>query len=373
MSIRTTKLEHKQTYHLRTHEDKLPRLAGEFPTLVSFLDEMHLNCPDKPFSSGPRSSNIQAGPLPVYEEPGTYSRCEQTLQGLETNALRFDERHEQVQVYMLENDRCTVAMEVPLWINYQEAGVFQELMTSDQCLSGHLDLLAIEDGRVWIWDYKPNACKQRWVHVQLSAYALMLSHRTGVSLKNIRCGYFDDQFCRTFVPRQAHINVFDFYAYVPAGESRLKKLKPKPKKQDMPTIVFDDQGNHRIDISVLPADSHRRSAPGHEPQTVADGFPGEEMWPRRPRRPKICEPTPSPPNHQPIHGDLEWYTVMSEAIQRIAYLSTTEQLHVEFPEGRQYVYASVPIRVFQNLLNAESIGRFFHANIRTHYIYRRVA
>ena len=277
MTIRSTSINHKQIYNLRTHGDKLARLAGPFPSLVSFLEQMHEDCPPEPFFSGPRSSSIHAGPLPVYDQPKTHLRCEQTLQGLQDNADRFKERHEQVQVYMLENDDCTVAMEVPLWIDYQEAGVFQTLMTSDQFLSGHVDVLAIEDGRVWIWDYKPNAYKERWVHVQLSAYALMLSHRTGISLENIRCGYFDDQLCRTFAPRQVHIDCFDFYSFVPADQSRQTVIKQKPSKYAMPVVAFDEQGNHTIDIPDPPPQSQRRSgssvgrAPAGSFRIVKDG------------------------------------------------------------------------------------------------------
>ena len=260
MNIRSTSINHKQVYNLRTHGDKLDRLAGPFPSLISFLEEMHEDCPPEPFFSGPRSSSIHAGPLPVYDQPKTHIRCEHTLQGLRVNADRFAERHEQVQVYMLENDDCTVAMEVPLWINHQEAGVFQALMKADQCLSGHVDVLAIEDGHVWIWDYKPGADKERWVHVQLSAYALMLSRRTRIPLKKIRCGYFDDRLCRTFVPRQVHIDCFDFYSYVPAEQNRQTVINPKPSRNEMPVIVFDEQGHHSIDVPQPHPESQRRSS-----------------------------------------------------------------------------------------------------------------
>ena len=47
MNIRSTPINHKQIYNLRTHGDKLSRLAGPFPSLVSFLEEMHENCPPR--------------------------------------------------------------------------------------------------------------------------------------------------------------------------------------------------------------------------------------------------------------------------------------------------------------------------------------
>lgn len=262
MSIRSTSINHKQIYNLRTHGDKLSELARPYPSLVSFLNEMHEHCPAKPFFSGPRSSSIHAGPVPVYDQPESHLRCQHTLQGLKVNANRFPDAHEQVQVYMLENDNSTIAMEVPLWINYEESGVFQSLMTSDQSLSGHVDVLAIEKGLLWIWDYKPNAHKERWVHVQLSAYALMLSCRTGIPLARIRCGYFDDQSCFTFTPRQAHIDCFDFYSFVPADQSRQTLFKEKPPKDYMPKIIFNKQGTYKIEIPDPPPKSRRRSGAG---------------------------------------------------------------------------------------------------------------
>jgi len=378
MTIRSTVIEHKQSFNLRTHEYKLSRLAGEFPSLISFLNKMHQACPDEPFFNGPRSSSIHAGPLPVYGDMTTHVRCEQTLQGLVVNADRFSERHEQVQFYMLEHDDCTVAMEVPLWVDFQEAGVFQSLMATDQFLSGHVDLLAIEDGRVWIWDYKPKAEKERWVHVQLSAYALMLSFRTGISLDNIRCGYFDEHLCRTFVPRQIHVDHFDFYSYVRPGHTRQTLLKQKPTKADMPTMVFNGQGHFTIDFPDAALDSSRRSTPIHRPgRSAADPFPEKQTLqiPKRPpARAKHTPRTPTPPSRTPSHDGLEWHDVVSEAIRRIAYLPSTEQLFVQFTcNNERYVYDHVSSHVFQSLLNSESIGRFFFHEIRMRYPYRRIA
>ena len=133
MSIRLTAINHGQIYNLRTHGDKLSGLAGPFPSLVSFLEEMHENCPAEPFFSGPRSSSIHAGPVPVYDQLETHLRCEHTSQGLQVNANRFRERHEQVQVYMLENDDCTVAMALPAYMGRTNVSALFTAVMSEIC------------------------------------------------------------------------------------------------------------------------------------------------------------------------------------------------------------------------------------------------
>jgi hypothetical protein len=241
-AIRSTTINHRQTYNLRTHCEKLGKLSTDFQSLVDFLDQMHDACPSTPFLTGPRASSIHAGPQPRYDDSTNHGRSKYTRAGLQQNAGRFQERHEQVQVHMLEHDDTTVAMEVPLWLEFDQAGVFQSIMSPGECLSGHVDVISIENNKIWIWDYKPNALKERWAHVQLSIYALMLSQRTQIPLDRIRCGYFDDERCLTFSPRQQHIDLFDFYSYVPSGQSRQKLLKKKPTRNAMSTIIFDSNG-----------------------------------------------------------------------------------------------------------------------------------
>jgi hypothetical protein len=87
----------------------------------------------------------------------------------------------------------------------------------------------------------------------------MLSHRTAIPLENIRCGYFDDKSCFTFTPRQTHIDCFDFYSFVPADQNRQTLFQQKPPKHFMPTIHFDEQGRHHIDIPEPPPQAQQRS------------------------------------------------------------------------------------------------------------------
>ncbi len=44
-------------------------------------------------------------------------------------------------------------------------------------------------------------------------------------------------------------------------------------------------------------------------------------------------------------------------------------LEIEFIKGKLYQYMGVPKEVYTNMLRAESVGKYFHANIRSKYSY----
>ena len=68
--------------------------------------------------------------------------------------------------------------------------------------AGHIDVLRVEDGAIWVWDYKPNASLEKYAATQVFFYALMLSKRTGIPLEKFRCGYFDSYNCYMFKPEE---------------------------------------------------------------------------------------------------------------------------------------------------------------------------
>ncbi|MEZ0611687.1 KTSC domain-containing protein [Fibrella sp. WM1] len=47
-------------------------------------------------------------------------------------------------------------------------------------------------------------------------------------------------------------------------------------------------------------------------------------------------------------------------------------LEVEFLNGSVYQYSGVPDEVYEALMSADSHGKYFNANIRTSYSYRKV-
>ena len=65
--------------------------------------------------------------------------------------------------------------------------------------------------------------------------------------------------------------------------------------------------------------------------------------------------------------------VSSSNIAAIGYEGRTQTLEVEFLGGRVYQYYGVPDRMFHELMQAPSTGRFFNMYIREGYPYSRVS
>jgi hypothetical protein len=63
--------------------------------------------------------------------------------------------------------------------------------------------------------------------------------------------------------------------------------------------------------------------------------------------------------------------VESEAIAEIAYDAETSRLFVRFMHGDWYTYFTVPARVHEAFVAAESHGRYFQDHIRGHYPFRK--
>lgn len=57
--------------------------------------------------------------------------------------------------------------------------------------------------------------------------------------------------------------------------------------------------------------------------------------------------------------------VSSSDIASVGYEGNT--LYVRFHSGGTYAYSGVPTSVYQQLMRASSLGRYFHANIKNRY------
>ncbi|MBN2142021.1 PD-(D/E)XK nuclease family protein [Candidatus Woesearchaeota archaeon] len=191
------------------HKAKLDSLTSEhFVALKNYLREMFSFCPPEPFFIGPRSSKLK---FSIGIDPRRVENHEVihlAKDALEWN--RFRTAHSNVQAFMLSHDDKTIAAEVPLWLHPSECdenllAKFQERFQEEGPLSGHIDLVRIEDGKIWIWDYKPKADKEKYASTQVYFYALMLSKRTKIPLENFMCGYFDDKSCFVFKPDEKYL------------------------------------------------------------------------------------------------------------------------------------------------------------------------
>lgn len=64
------------------------------------------------------------------------------------------------------------------------------------------------------------------------------------------------------------------------------------------------------------------------------------------------------------------HSVNSSDIASVGYENGT--LYIKFNSGGTYSYSNVPESVYRNLMNASSHGKFFQANIKNVYPYRRI-
>jgi len=206
--IKQISFDHGWYYFYRMHSPKTEKLCEKcYGSLNKYLNDVFENCPNDYFHSGPRGSRLKfkLNNLNLVETKN-HELSKLTTLGLEENQNRYKSAHSRVQVFMLENDSNTLAVEVPLWFEPGEMETFNELFGNEGPLTGHIDVLRIEDGLVWIWDYKPNASLEKFAATQVFFYALMLSKRTGIPLDKFRCGYFDSANAYMFKPTKEMLN-----------------------------------------------------------------------------------------------------------------------------------------------------------------------
>jgi len=202
MVITHTSFKHGWYYHYRVHNLKAAKLTNGYDTLRRYLYQMFEACPHDYFNNGPRGSALKFKlPVDIKELTGQ-EVSKLTKYGLEVNSERYSSNHSKVQMFMLENDHKTIAIEVPIWLRCSEISCFKDLFKSEEPLTGHIDVLRIEDEKIWVWDYKPNAHREEYATTQTYFYALMLSKRTGIPLDKFMCGYFDHNYAYTFKPKE---------------------------------------------------------------------------------------------------------------------------------------------------------------------------
>jgi hypothetical protein len=156
--IITQSFVHGAFYRLRYR----PKRLNEEPELRQFLDSIAQDIPNDEFQTPPRCSDMCRD----FDLNGRLSKCRrgemaQTIVDCPLDR-EFKSEHEHVQVYFLNADPKTVACEIPVWVGKGEDLILDELLESNLgVLTGHIDLIRISDGLIWIWDYKPAALYQQ--------------------------------------------------------------------------------------------------------------------------------------------------------------------------------------------------------------------
>lgn len=190
--IRTHSFNHEPVYRYRLHESKIQTIIDMPKSLNNFLQMVFNDCPNHLY----KNNKFRVSKIDIDIEVNISHFDKHQLIDLAKNSREltdFKSRHENLEKYFLDNDLGTIAVELPLWLEKGELKDFADYFGDHEVLTGHIDILRIEeDGKIAIWDYKPNAYKEKKAHVQTFLYAFMLSVRTGIKLSNFKCGYFDE-------------------------------------------------------------------------------------------------------------------------------------------------------------------------------------
>jgi len=64
---------------------------------------------------------------------------------------------------------------------------------------------------------------------------------------------------------------------------------------------------------------------------------------------------------------FQYIDVKSSNIERVGYLHNGELLRVVFHSGEEYEYEGVNFYTFKDLVQADSVGKYFNRNIRDKY------
>ncbi len=191
--IRTHSFQHGagHFYRYRVATERLAALENTCHGAARFLTDLFDECPNHLFKSGPRiSAQRLLCDIPLVE---VHDHELSNLALAAAAASRYKSAHENVEVYLLENDPSTIATEVPLWVEREELSSTSLSGCPLGHLTGHVDVLRCVGDTLEIWDYKPNASLERFAFGQVMLYALVMSIRTGVPLSRIVCGYFDEK------------------------------------------------------------------------------------------------------------------------------------------------------------------------------------
>ena len=232
--IEESKLIHQQIYNFKFHRAKLDFILSEdfkhykFKPLKQFLELVSAECPHQIFQNPTKRSSefkekFNLNEVKIISKNNTAVKIAGfILQAVSNNKLR----HEKLQEFMLANDTVTVASEIPVLLNsddlrhYKHELNFEIPFTLDdnEYLTGHIDLIQVRNGSVYIMDFKPSAQKSKPIE-QLTIYALALSRLTGLRLYNFKCAWFDDK------------NYYEFFPLHVVYKIKKRKRLPRDQKR----------------------------------------------------------------------------------------------------------------------------------------------
>jgi len=73
------------------------------------------------------------------------------------------------------------------------------------------------------------------------------------------------------------------------------------------------------------------------------------------------------------YNDLLLIPVESSNLAAVGYDQLNKELVVKFAKnGAKYVYFDVPLETYNQLMTAESVGKYFCANVRDSYRFKKI-
>jgi len=213
--VEKSKLIHQQIYNFKFHRVKMNFILNEefkhfkFKPLRDFLELVSSECPHQIFrekmeraSEKKEMFNLdQVKIIPKKSSASTIANF--VIQSISNNKMR----HEVLEEFMLFNDSVTVAIEVPVILDSEDINHYKFelnfdipfLINEGEYLTGHIDMIQIRNGSIYIMDFKPSAKKEKPIE-QLTIYALALSRLTGIRLYHFKCAWFDSKDYFEFFP-----------------------------------------------------------------------------------------------------------------------------------------------------------------------------
>jgi len=191
-----TFLHNDLAYNFKYHRPKLEMLCKDngFSPLSEYVKRFEKGCPSFFDDIKNRCSQVR---IAVRAEKETrYNNACRLADFALRSCNNNSQRHLAVENFMLINDSSTVAVEVPVWLWEKNL---------DVGVSGHIDVLQVRQGKIFILDYKPSAEREneQGVASQLFWYASGLSFRTSIRLEKFMCAWFDERAYYEFIPSQA--------------------------------------------------------------------------------------------------------------------------------------------------------------------------
>jgi len=187
-----------QIYNYKYHVPKLK----EFTTtksrrqLISYLENIPKFIDNEKFNTSNRCSQIKLNTSKISLTQKQNTLLNQITKKALILAKTNRRRHQVVEDYMLSADRDTIAVEVPVYFYDKKLGP----------ITGHIDILQSKNNKIYILDYKPNITTNQQQSIiqqtitQLTLYAIALSFRAKVSLKDMRCAFFNQKDYYEFRP-----------------------------------------------------------------------------------------------------------------------------------------------------------------------------